>query len=101
MAAAIAIESGTCPVHPHSLREICKLSASPRDNTLGRCMLPNMASAAALDTFGRARTQSRTPPRKAGNDKKAYTRMQVQVWMLKWRNQRKTIRRMGRLQREA
>lgn len=70
MAAAIAMESDTCPVHPRSLREICKSLASPReDNSRGRCMLPNMELAGALGTPGRARTQSHTPLRKAGNDK--------------------------------
>lgn len=70
MAAATAMESDTCPVHPNSPREIRRPFASLRDNTRGRCMLPNMASAEVeVDPFGKAKTQSRTSPRKAGNDK--------------------------------
>ena len=105
MAAAIAMESNTRPVHPNSPRVIGKPFASLRDNTRGRCMQPNMASVGVeVGTFGRARIRSRTPSRKAGNDKLTYTWMQVQVQVqvwLKWRNQRKTIRRTERLQREA
>lgn len=83
MAAAIAIESNTCPVHPRSLREICKPFAPPQDNTQGRCMLPSTEFAGvAFGTFGRAKTPSRTSSRRAGNDKQAYTWMEAQVWMM-------------------
>ena len=102
MAAAISIESDTCPVHPNSQQVIYKSLASLRDSTPGKRMLPSTESAGAvLGTFGTARPQSRTPPKKPGNDKQVHTSVQVWVWTLWWRNQRKTIQQTGRWQREA
>ena len=67
MAAAIAM-SDTCPVHPHSPREVCKSFASPWDNIRGGCM-DTESVAVSLGTSGRAKTQSRTSSKKADNDK--------------------------------
>lgn len=70
MAAAIVMESDTCPVHPHSAREICKSFALPWDNTRGRCMSSNTESAGvAHGTSDRAKNQLRTSLRKTDKDK--------------------------------